>query len=115
MNIDTDKSINPDTDLIRLELRFSKSQFDHILNAINSAEPDLKIKADNDKKTVSNLIFMLLKQATDLPDRPVLSPNSRGQGRKIGSKNKPKKSKSNLKKGVKKSKSIQLDLLKDNQ
>jgi hypothetical protein len=59
---------------------------------------------------------MLLKQATDLPDRPpVLAPNLRGQGRKIGSKNKPKKSKSKLKNGVKKSKSIQLDLLKDNQ
>ena len=85
------KNINIDTDLIRLELRFSTSQFEYILSVINSAEPDLKIKFDTDKKTVSNLIFMLLKQATDLPDRPpVLAPNLRGQGRKIGSKNKPK-------------------------
>jgi hypothetical protein len=66
-------------------------------------------------KSISDLIYKIVTMSTDVPDRYVLPPNLRGQGRKVGSKNKPKKSKSKQKKPTKKSKSVQLDLLKDNQ
>jgi hypothetical protein len=106
INADADKLINADADLIRVEIRFNRKQVDWLKESA--------LISGIAYKSISDLIYKIVTMSTDVPDRYVLPPNSRGQGRKVGSKNKPKKSKSK-RKTAKKIKLVQLDLLKDNQ
>ena len=109
MNTDTDKDIDKlikaDSDLTRVEIKLNKQQIAWLSESA--------LISGITYKSISDLIYKIVIASTHAPDRPILPPDSRGQGRKVGSKNKPKKSKSKLKKSVKKSTSVQLDLLKE--
>jgi hypothetical protein len=107
ISTDTDKSISTDTDLIRVEIKLNREQVNWLTESA--------LISGIAYKSIPDLIYKIVIILTEAPTRSVLPPNLRGQGRKAGSKNKPKKSKSKQKKPTKKSKSVQLDLLKDNQ
>lgn len=95
------EEINNDSDLIRVELRLTKSELELIKRwAIN---------AGIDFKSLPNLIYLVLSVGIKFNTRTEKPKGERGQGRKKGSTNKPKKSKSKLKKLPKEE---QLDLLK---
>lgn len=95
------EEIITDSDLIRVELRLTKSELE-LINAWG-------IKKGIDFKSTPNLIYLVLSAGLNFSPRTEKPKSERGQGRPKGSKNKPKKSKPKLKKLPKEE---QLDLLK---
>lgn len=84
MTTDSEIKMKNDIDLIRVEVKLTSEQVNFIRSKLNTAGSDLL--------SMQSLIYYLLESAfPNLPKRTVSPPYSRGQGRKIGSKNKPKK------------------------